>query len=97
MCANCEKATQPFWAVGSTCDYIAAKEGAEPVVNDCSDCAMSGTYVQNGEVNTSFACAFSLVEACRFCGNGITPGEYAMLDNGLCGYCSHRADKIMRE
>lgn len=78
-------------------DYIAAKDGAEPVINDCPECAISGVYVQDGEVNVCFACGFALKETCFRCGNGITLDEYTILNNGLCGYCSHISEKVMRE
>jgi len=78
-------------------NYIAAKEGGEPVVNDCPNCAISDAYVQNGEANGCIACGFVLDESCVRCGAGITLDEYTVLDSGLCGYCNHMSEKVMRE
>lgn len=78
-------------------DYIAAKEGGEPVVNDCPNCAMPSGYVQNGDVDGCVACGFVLDETCARCGDGITLDDYVMLDSGLCSYCNHMSEKVMRE
>ena len=78
-------------------DYLAAKEGREPVINNCPDCAIPNGYVQNGDVNGCIVCGFVLDETCARCGDNITLDDYVMLESGLCSYCNHMSEKIMRE
>ena len=77
--------------------YIAAKESEESVINDCPHCAMPHGYVQNGDVNGCIACGFVLDETCARCGDSITLDDYVMLEGGLCSYCNHMSEKVMRE
>ncbi len=78
-------------------DYIAAKEGLEPVIHDCPYCDSSNTFVQNSEVNMCFDCGFVLDESCSICGTSLTLEEYTMLDNGYCGSCSYGMARAMRD
>lgn len=51
--------------------YLAAKEGSDPVVHSCPECA-NETYVETGETVRCFFCDYSIDDSCARCGTALT-------------------------
>ncbi|MEO0337422.1 MAG: hypothetical protein AAF202_13590, partial [Pseudomonadota bacterium] len=76
--------------------YIMAKEGLNPPIGYCPECGLE-TYVEDGETSICFNCGFSVAGECYRCGAGIDLNEYNPDYSGLCSYCAHTWEKVMKE
>lgn len=76
--------------------YIRAKEGMNSSIADCPDCG-AAAYVETGEISVCFACGGSVSGECYRCSASIDVNEYNPDHPGLCSYCGHMVEKIMRE
>lgn len=94
---NFEKTMEMVVAASYEADaYIRAKEGLNSSISDCPECG-APAYVETGEVSVCFVCGESVAGECARCGNGIDVNEYNSDHPGLCSYCAHMSEKIMRE
>lgn len=78
--------------------YIQAKEGGEPgPIHECPSCQRETLLdFEDKCLNCGEEMDFS--NECMRCSNDITLADYLDgLDSGLCSYCAHIAEKIMRE
>lgn len=73
-------------------DYIAAKEGSDPVVDMCPECGLE-TYITS---NTEVGCCWceTVLGFCGVCGTDLNPNVVSAENSSLCGYC---ADKGKRD
>ena len=52
--------------------YMAAKDGAEPVIYDCLHCLASDVYVFDSEANICYSCGETFGGERIRCGNAVT-------------------------
>lgn len=76
--------------------YIAVKEGSNSPIAICPHC-WTDAYVNYGETNACFSCGESVRGECARCQAMIDVNEYNSDYPGLCSYCAHMAEKVMRE
>lgn len=72
------------------------KDGGVPPVNTCPECA-EDTYIEAGEASVCFNCGVSVAGECCRCSARIDVNEFSPDHVGLCSYCAHMYDKMMRE
>lgn len=72
-------------------NYMAVKDGADPVLGICPDCGLS-TYVIDGDDTGCVWCDFQLGECAR-CFTGLTPDNVSPDNSNLCGYCGNLMTK----
>lgn len=73
-------------------DFIAAKDGGEPVINDCPDCGLP-TYVQNDDEDVCYFCGESAASECSICTNPMSVHDVSVNSSGMCSYCDYRLSK----
>ncbi len=73
-------------------DYLAAKDGGEPVVNDCPDCGQP-TYVQNGEIDGCYFCQQRAASECARCKTPMSINDVSVNSPKFCTYCDHMMTK----
>ncbi len=71
--------------------HIAVKDGGEPPLSTCPECALE-TYVIWNEENGCVWCGLSLDE-CSMCSASLTPDNVSMDSNTLCGHCANTLSK----
>lgn len=78
--------------------YIRVKEAAEDgPIYDCPVCSRH-TYLEDEEICANCGESLDYDSECIRCSNHIPIQDYLDgLDEGLCGYCSHQAEKAMRD
>lgn len=78
--------------------YERAKDGGDDgPIYACPACDKN-TIVESEENCANCNEPLDYESECKRCGEGISIGDYLDgLDNGLCSWCSHMSDKIMRE
>lgn len=76
--------------------YIMAKDGLNPPIGNCPECAVEA-YVDQGDISVCFACGESIGGECVRCSTGIDLNEYNPDYPNLCSYCAHMCEKVMRE
>jgi hypothetical protein len=71
--------------------YIAAKDGGDQPVFDCSDCGLA-TYLLAKE---SVGCALCglVLDDCARCMTDLTPDNVDPHNSNLCSYCGHLMSK----
>lgn len=83
-----EAALEQYFEVES---YVAAKDGAEQPVFDCSECSVKAYVIWDGE-NGCVWCGTSLGKCLR-CHAGLTPDNVSWDNNDLCSYCDNLMSK----
>ncbi|MFK4502362.1 DNA-directed RNA polymerase subunit RPC12/RpoP [Bradyrhizobium japonicum] len=73
-------------------DYIAAKEGSDPVIHDCPECSNS-TYVETGDTVKCFWCDYAISGSCARCGTSLGVSNMSVNNSQLCDYCDHVMSK----
>ena len=73
--------------------FIAIKDGGEPPIVDCPECR--GFYILAS--NVCMNCNYELSGECVRCQETLTPMTVGYENNGLCSYCEHMTEKIMKE
>ena len=73
-------------------DFMAAKDGGEPIVNDCPDCGQPA-YVQNGEVDVCYFCGESAANECSVCSSPMSVNDVSVHSPSLCTHCYHVLSK----
>jgi|ERR1700710_1152324 len=73
-------------------DYVAVKEGAEPVIDACNECGRS-TYVADGEVNECFFCGNSIEGECGLCSEDLGIHNVSVNNSSFCARCDHMMSK----
>ena len=69
--------------------YVAAKEGSDPVLEECPEC-LRATYVLAERKCLTPDCGFSLPDYdCAICHEPLTLEDYRDGRDGLCGYHAH--------
>ncbi|TCD15230.1 hypothetical protein [Oricola cellulosilytica] len=68
--------------------YLAAKEGLNPVIHSCPECA-NETYVETGETVKCFFCDYSIDASCARCGTSLTASTISVNNPHICDYCHH--------
>ncbi|MBK7889305.1 MAG: hypothetical protein IPJ84_00185 [Bdellovibrionales bacterium] len=68
-------------------DYVAAKEGAEPVIVACPECDEEAYII---EESRCAVCGESQESTCQRCNCSIPAGE---IGGSYCSYCQHQIDK----
>lgn len=98
-CRACEGnvASEPFVqmvveAIHGGEDYLAAKDGGEPIINDCPDCGQP-VYVQNGEIDVCYFCGESAARQCARCGSPMSVNDVSVNAPAFCSYCDHMMSK----
>ncbi len=73
-------------------DLLAAKDGGEPIINDCPDCGQPA-YVQNGEIDFCYFCGESAASECARCGSPMSVNDVSVNSPSFCSYCDHMMHK----
>jgi hypothetical protein len=73
-------------------DYVAAKDGGDPVVNDCPQC-WNPTYIVNGELNECFLCGYVVDGECAICSTELGVQNRSVNNSSLCDHCDHVTSK----
>jgi hypothetical protein len=73
-------------------NYVAAKDGGEPVINDCPQCG-NATYIVNGELNQCLLCGDEVDGECARCWTSLGVHNTSVNDSSLCDYCDHVMSK----
>ncbi|GAB1715025.1 MAG: hypothetical protein NTAFB05_00670 [Nitrobacter sp.] len=73
-------------------DYMAAKDGSEPVIHDCPECSNS-TYVETGDTVKCFWCDYTISGSCARCGTSLGVSNMSVNNSQLCDYCDHVMSK----
>ncbi len=68
-------------------NYLAAKDGDDPMVGICPDCGVTA-YITGGSEPGCAWCGFQLDECAR-CMVGLTPDNVSPDNSNLCGYCAN--------
>jgi ssDNA-binding Zn-finger/Zn-ribbon topoisomerase 1 len=68
--------------------YSASKEGLDPVINICPECANS-TYVESEETAKCFFCNYEIEGSCARCGTSLCASNMSVNNSSLCDYCDH--------
>ena len=78
--------------------YIRAKEGGgDGPIYLCPACELQ-TYLEDEDICANCGESFDFDRECFRCSAGITIQDYLDgLDSGLCSYCTHLSEKVMRE
>ena len=76
--------------------YVMVKDGEMPPIGECPEC-MAEAYVEVEDKSVSFVCGESIKGNCAFCGTRIYFFDYHSDYLGMCGYCAHYYEKLMRE
>ena len=71
--------------------HVAVKDGGEPPVYTCPECALE-TYVMWNEEHGCAWCSFVLGD-CSICSSGLTPDTVSFDDHTLCAHCDHVMSK----
>ncbi|WP_313573730.1 hypothetical protein [Brevundimonas sp.] len=79
-------------------EYLRAKDAGENgPIYDCPVCERH-TYLENEDICANCGEGLDYTSECARCSNAISiQGYLDGLDEGLCGYCTHVAEKVMRE
>lgn len=80
---------------GVDAHYAAMRGGSSPI-GTCPNCNAEA-YVENGEVSVCFYCKTTIAGICTRCNACITVHEYNYDYPGLCSYCAHICEKVMKE
>jgi hypothetical protein len=83
-----ETALDAYFGVES---HVAVKDGGDPPLYDCPECTIRA-YVIWGEENHCVWCG-TVLEACEFCGEGLTPNNVSPESNRICDYCAYKMSK----
>ena len=78
--------------------YLRTKDaGEDGPIYDCPACDRP-TYIESEDICAACGEVMDFTSECYRCSNPISIQDFLDgLDEGLCGYCTHQADKIMRE
>lgn len=78
--------------------YINAKEGGgEGPIHDCPACS-SHAYLEDEAICANCGETLDFESTCARCHSPISIQDYLDgMDGGLCGYCTHLSEKVMRE
>lgn len=72
--------------------FLAAKDGGEPIINDCPDCGQPA-YVQNGEVDVCYFCGESAPSECSICTSPMSVNDVSVNSAGTCTHCDYMMSK----
>lgn len=104
-CRNCGATPESEGVVEAAVDdaygmeaYLRVKEAAEDgPIYDCPVCNRH-TYLEEEDICANCGEGLDYERECMRCNTHISIQDYLDgMDNGLCGYCSHQAEKVMRE
>lgn len=73
-------------------DFLAAKDGGEPIINDCPDCGQPA-YVQSGDIDVCYFCGERAASECARCGSPMSVNDVSVHSPRFCTYCYHMMSK----